>query len=272
MTMKSRLLVAAVGIPLLLVILLFCPKIITAIALAILCAVGAREMLLTTGILKHPRMLLYSMLAALLIPLWSGFGSPILPFAIGTVVFALLLFIEALLAYPEVSFAGVTGALFSGIVIPLCLSGIVRLLIQDQGRFLVLIPIMIPFIADAGAYFAGRFFGKHKLAPLLSPHKTIEGFIGGLVIGILSMVIYGLVMQFAFGFAFRYIYAGFVGLVGSLVSAVGDLSFSMVKRETGIKDYGTIFKAHGGVLYRFDSVVFATPVVELMLLLLPVLK
>ena len=270
--MKSRLLVAAVGIPLLLVILLACPKIITALALAFLCAVGAREMLFTTGILKHPRMLLYSMLIALLIPIWSYFGSPILPFAIGAVIYALLLFIEALLSYPKVSFAGVTGALFAGIAIPICLSGILRLLMQERGRFLVLIPILIPFIADAGAYFAGRFFGKRKLAPVLSPHKTIEGFIGGLVIGVLSMVIYGLVMQFAFGYAFRYVYAGLIGLIGSLVSSVGDLSFSMIKRETGIKDYGTIFRAHGGVLDRFDSVVFATPVVELLLLLLPVMK
>ncbi len=270
--MKSRLLVAAVGVPLLLVILLFCPKIITALALAFLCAVGAREMLLTTGILKHPRMLLYSMLAALLIPIWSYLGSPVLPFIIGAVVFALVLFVEALLAYPKVRFESVTGALFAGIVIPLCLSGILRLLMQEQGRFLVLIPIMIPFIADAGAYFAGRFFGKRKLAPVLSPHKTIEGAIGGLAAGIISMLIYGIVMQFAFELGYRYVYAGLIGLVGSLVSIVGDLSFSMVKRETGIKDYGTIFRAHGGVLDRFDSVIFAAPVVELMMLLLPVLK
>ena len=143
---------------------------------------------------------------------------------------------------------------------------------QEQGRFLVLIPIMIPFIADAGAYFAGRFFGKRKLAPVLSPHKTIEGAIGGLAAGIISMLIYGIVMQFAFELGYRYVYAGLIGLVGSLVSIVGDLSFSMVKRETGIKDYGTIFRAHGGVLDRFDSVIFAAPVVELMMLLLPVLK
>ena len=124
--MKSRLLVAAVGVPLLLVILLVCPAIVTALSLSFLCAVGAREMLKTTGILDHARMIGYSMLFAFLVPIWSYFGSPLLPFVIGTVIFALLLFTESLLAYPHVRFESVTGALFAGIVIPLCLSSILR--------------------------------------------------------------------------------------------------------------------------------------------------
>ena len=81
--MKSRLLVAAVGVPLLLVILLVCPAIVTALTLSFLCAVGAREMLKTTGILDHARMIGYSMLFAFLVPIWSYFGSPLLPFVIG---------------------------------------------------------------------------------------------------------------------------------------------------------------------------------------------
>ena len=85
------------------------------------------------------------------------------------------------------------------------------------------------------------------------------------------MVIYGLVMQFGLHLTFHYGYAVLYGLLGSVVSIIGDLSFSMVKRETGIKDYGTIFRAHGGVLDRFDSVIFAAPVVELLILLLPLL-
>ncbi len=269
--MKSRLLVAAVGIPLLLVILLVCPKIVTVLMISLLSAIGAREMLYTTGIVRQTRMMLYSMGMAFLLPLWSYIGCPILPAAVGLTVFGLLLFLEALLAYPKVKFESVTGCLFAGIVIPICLSGIGRILLMDKGRHLVLIPIMIPFVADAGAYFAGRFFGKHKMAPVLSPHKTIEGAVGGVLSGVASMLIYGLVMELGFHLEYHYGYAVLYGLVGSLVSIVGDLSFSMIKRETGIKDYGTMFRAHGGVLDRFDSVIFAAPVVELFLLLLPVL-
>lgn len=270
--MKSRLLVAAVGIPLLLVILLVCPKVCTALAISVLCAIGARELLYTTGIVRHTRMILYSMGMAFLMPLWSYIGCPLVPGAAAAAVFGLLLFTEALLAYPEVKFGGVTGCLFAGVVIPVCLSSIARILLMEQGRYLVLVPILIPFLADAGAYFAGRFLGKHKLAPVLSPHKTVEGAVGGVLTGIVSMVIYGLVMELCFHLDYSYAFGAVYGLLGSLVSIVGDLSFSMIKRETGIKDYGTLFRAHGGVLDRFDSVIFAAPVVELLLLLLPVLK
>lgn len=270
--MRSRLLVAAVGIPLLLVILFLCPKIVTALAISLLSAIGAREMLYTTGIVRHTRMTAYSMAMAFLLPLWSYAGCPILPFATAVAVFALLLFLEALMAYPEVRFESVTGCLFAALAIPLCLGSIARILMLEQGRYYVLVPIMIPFIADAGAYFAGRFLGRHKLAPVLSPHKTVEGAVGGVLTGIASMMVYGLVMQFGLRQGYHYGYAALYGLLGSLVSIVGDLSFSMIKRETGIKDYGTIFKAHGGVLDRFDSVIFAAPVVELLIRILPLLR
>ena len=270
--MKSRLLVAAVGVPILLVVLLACPKEVTMALMAMLCGIAAWELLHTTGILRHTRMEIYCMIMAALVQVWSYFGCPALPAAICVFVFGLLLFLEALFAYPDVKFEGVTGGLFAGIVIPLCLGSIVRILLLDTGRYLVLVPIMIPFIADAGAYFAGRFLGKHKMAPVLSPKKTVEGAIGGLVTGVLSMMIYGLIMQLAFRFQFNYLYGAVYGVLGSLISIVGDLAFSMVKRETGIKDYGTIFRAHGGVLDRFDSVVFAAPLVELLLILLPVME
>ena len=270
--MKSRLLVAAVGIPLLVVILLLCPPVVTAVALAALCAIGASELLKTTGILTHKRMVVYSMIASVLVVLWSYVGCPVRLFVLGTVIFALLLFCEALAAYPEVKFYGVLASLFAGIAIPLCLSSVLRILMGDYGRHLVLVPILIPFIADAGAYFAGMLFGKHKMAPVLSPKKTIEGAIGGFVVGILSMVVYGVIMQFGFGMQYNYLFGAVYGLLGSAVSIVGDLSFSMIKREHGIKDYGTLFRAHGGVLDRFDSVIFAAPIVELLLMLIPVLS
>lgn len=270
--MKSRLLVAAVGIPLLLVILFLCPPVVTAVALGVLSAIAVSELLKTTGILTDMPMVVCSMVAAVLVAAWSYLGCPVLPFVVGTVIFGLIIFCLALRAYPEVKFMGVLAAMFAGVVIPLCLTSILRIMLGDYGRHLVVVPIMIPFIADAGAYFAGMLFGKHKMAPVLSPKKTVEGAVGGFVVGILSMVVYGLVMEKGFGLQYNYLYGAVYGLVGSAVSIVGDLSFSMIKREHGIKDYGTIFRAHGGVLDRFDSVIFAAPVVELLLMLIPVLS
>lgn len=270
--MKSRLLVAAVGIPLLLVILFLCPPLVTAAAIAVLSAIGARELLCTTGILRHSRMLIYTMCMGAVAALWSYFGLNLTVGAAAVCVFFLLLFVEALAAYPEVKFSGVTGCLFAGILIPLCLGSIARILLMEQGRYLVLVPILIPFLSDAGAYFVGCGMGRHKLAPVLSPNKTVEGAVGGLLTGILAMMVYGAVMRFGFGLTYNFLYGAVYGLVGAAVAIVGDLSFSMIKRETGIKDYGTLFRAHGGVLDRFDSVIFAAPVVELLLYLLPLLE
>lgn len=267
--MKSRLLVAAVGIPLLLIVLFLCPPIVTAVAIAALSAIGANELLHTTGIVPHKRMVAYGMVMAFLVPLWSYFGCDIFVGAIAVAVFALLLFTEALVAYPNVKFSAVSGALFGGIVIPLCLSAISRILVGEHGRLLVIVPIMIPFIADAGGYFAGMLFGKHKLAPVLSPKKTKEGAVGELVVSVAAMMIYGLVMQFGFDLRYNYLFGAIYGLAGAVISIIGDLSFSMIKREVGIKDYGKLFAAHGGVLDRFDSVVFAAPVVEILLTLIP---
>ncbi len=268
--MKSRLLVAAVGIPLLLVVLLVCPPIVTAAALAALSAIGANELLYTTGILKHKRMVGYTMAMAVLVPLWSYFQLSVIVLATCVFLFALFLFVEALAAYPEVKFGSLAAALFGGIAIPLCLSSILRLLMGDHGRLLVLVPLLLPFVSDSGGYFAGMLFGKHKMAPVLSPKKTMEGAVGGILSTVLAMELYGLIMQFGFGMSFHYLYGAVYGILGALVSIVGDLSFSMIKREMGIKDYGKLFRAHGGVLDRFDSVIFAAPLVELLLMLLPV--
>ena len=270
--MKSRLLVAAVGIPLLLVILFVCPKIVTTLAICLLSAIGIRELLYTTGIAAQKTMLYAAMDMGVFLPLCCYFGLSLTAMTGLTVVFALIVFIEALRTYPEVRFASVSGTLFAGVAIPLCLGSIARILGLEQGRYLVLVPILIPFLSDAGAYFVGCGMGKHKLAPALSPNNTVEGAVGGLLTGIAAMMIYGIVIRFGFQLTYNFLYGAVYGLVGAAVSIVGDLSFSMIKRETGIKDYGTLFRAHGGVLDRFDSVIFAAPVVELLLYLLPLLE
>ncbi len=267
--MKSRLLVAAVGIPLLLIILFLCPPVVTVLAISALSAIGAYELLHATGIAPHKRMVAYGMIMAFLVPLWSHFSRDMFLAAVAFAIFAAVLFVEALAAYPNVKFSAVSGAFFGGLFIPLCLSAVARILVGEHGKYLVVVPLMIPFISDAGGYFAGMLFGKHKLAPVLSPKKTREGAIGSLVVTALVMVIYGLIMQFGFHLTYNYLYGIIYGIAGSLISIIGDLSFSMIKREVGIKDYGKLFVSHGGVLDRFDSVIFAAPVVEILLRLIP---
>ena len=113
------------------------------------------------------------------------------------------------------------------------------------------------WIADTGAYFSGVALGKHKLCPEISPKKTIEGFIGGiLTTGIVYLIAFCVYDGFEFKTA---IFAFLIGIVCAVIGTVGDLSASMVKRQIGFKDYGKIMPGHGGLMDRFDSILFVLP-------------
>ena len=107
--------------------------------------------------------------------------------------------------------------------------------------------------------FMGRALGKRKLCPHVSPNKTVEGSIGGFIGSVVGMIIYHLVVKATVSLDLGWAMIIVLGLVGSLLGQIGDLSFSVIKREFGIKDYGAIFPGHGGVLDRFDSVLFVSP-------------
>ena len=141
---------------------------------------------------------------------------------------------------------------------------------MEQGRFYILIPFVLAFLSDTGAYFTGLSFGKHKLAPVISPKKTVEGVIGGVAGAVLGMLLYCAVLQLFFKFQVNYFYAVIYGILGSAAGVFGDLCFSVIKRQTGIKDYGKLFPGHGGILDRFDSMMVVAPLVEVLILLLPV--
>ena len=116
------------------------------------------------------------------------------------------------------------------------------------------------WICDTFAYFTGVLIGKHKLIPEISPKKTIEGSIGGIIFTIIGFIVYGLIMNSFFEAQLSYVYLAILGLALSVVSQVGDLIASAIKRQYSIKDFGNIFPGHGGVLDRFDSVMLSAPV------------
>ena len=125
---------------------------------------------------------------------------------------------------------------------------------------------------DTAAYFAGRAFGKHKLAPVVSPHKTVEGAIGGvcgsIAAGMVLTLVYALLSARYHVITFHvqpyhYLILAVMGGIASVLGILGDLFASAVKRQMGIKDYGTIFPGHGGILDRFDSVMFVAPFVSI---------
>lgn len=128
------------------------------------------------------------------------------------------------------------------------------------GAYIFLLAFIGPWTTDIFAYLTGRLLGKHKLAPVISPKKTVEGSIGGTVFCMIVFVGYGLVLTFGFDTEVNFVMLVIAGLLCAFISQVGDLILSLVKREHGIKDYGKLFPGHGGVLDRFDSVIATVPV------------
>ena len=134
----------------------------------------------------------------------------------------------------------------------------------ENGEYLFILAIIGAWITDIFAYFTGMLFGKHKLSPVISPKKTVEGSIGGVILCTLCFVLYGFVLSEHFSVELNPIMFAVIGFFASLVSQLGDLTASAVKRKYGTKDYGTIFPGHGGVLDRFDSIIAVAPVLYLL--------
>ena len=268
--MKTRLISAAVLLPVMFLSIWVLPKIVTAVLVGAIAAISAYELLYRTGFVRHMRLVIYSAAAAFLISIWSYFGNPQGWGLVGLLVYIGALFGEMMSNHVKVRFEKICYCLAAGLLIPYLLSAIVRILGTYTGRYTILIPFLLAFLPDSGAYFAGRFFGKHKLAPVLSPKKTVEGAIGGVVVGILGMLLYTFILDVAFKREVNYIVALVYGVLGSGADIFGDLMFSAIKRQTGIKDYGNLIPGHGGALDRFDSMMTVAPLTEALLIILPV--
>ncbi len=129
---------------------------------------------------------------------------------------------------------------------------------RNEGLVYVVYCLLIVWTTDSGAYFVGRKLGKNKLWPEISPKKTIEGFIGGIVIA----VIFAVGMQAIYPFANGYISLIFITIFASIIGQMGDLVESAIKRHFDVKDSGTILPGHGGILDRFDSLLFVVPLLH----------
>ncbi len=279
--MFKRVMVAVVGLPLLILILGWVPSWATMLLLAAMCAIGAWELMRAAAGEKGRPLIPLAAIAAALVPVCVYLEEsianaaltalPVLPFAalLGA-VFIFVIFALAIHRYDEekgIPFAAVTCAIFAGLVFPLMLSCLLRLrLLGNLGPALVFLPLAISFGSDTFALFAGMLCGKHKLAPKVSPKKTVEGAIGGLIGGVIGVTLLHLIASSLGRIILQSPLQILVyGIVGSAISQIGDLSFSVIKREFGVKDYGHLLPGHGGILDRFDSVTFAAPAVWLTL-------
>ena len=164
--------------------------------------------------------------------------------------------------YPRYRSDQVTGAFFGVVYVAVMLSCIYELRILDKGVYLVWLVFLASWGCDTCAYCVGKLIGKHKMTPKLSPKKSVEGAVGGVIGAALLTVIYGMVFRGAMGSEMSHVWImAAISAAGALVSMVGDLTASAIKRNYGIKDYGKLIPGHGGILDRFDSVIFTAPLI-----------
>jgi phosphatidate cytidylyltransferase len=198
-----------------------------------------------------------TILFSLAYPLWAPGGRAVTLILL-TTLFAGALFLVGMMD-KSLSFASLCGAFFAGVLPSLSLSCLVLIFGLPNGRLLVLMPFAVAWMCDGLAFFGGRLFGKHPLAPVLSPKKTIEGAISGLAGAVLTLIVFAIIFSRVTGATIDYPRLFLVGIAGGIISQFGDLSFSYIKRQYGVKDYGSILPGHGGILDRFDSLIFVAP-------------
>ena len=249
------------------------------IVVAIFTVIAAREIEKVIGI-KNKAIYYISLVFSGLVPLFYEFRPEleqrgiVIPVTAVVVIYCVVLFMLMLTDFENTKFEEVASVIISTTFVPWSFSTLIFL--NDMSEtypdkfdfhydlFFILLGLFAAWLSDSFAYFSGRFFGKHKLCPKISPKKTVEGSLGGILFCALSFLVYALVLERYAGVKPDYVVFIIGGIFTSAVAQAGDLLMSAIKRSNGIKDFGRILPGHGGMLDRFDSVM----AVSLILLLL----
>lgn len=275
--MKVRILtsigIAVFGLPL----LIFSDYVVYPIALGLLCAISVFELLRVFGMEKKLAIAVPSYILALLLPFFSykplfaiDEKSYMLILALAIFFYLIYLAGYTVLSRGRLSFSSLSATFTAITYVTVCFTAMSLLRYMENGEYLFELIFIGAWVCDTFAYFTGRFFGKHKLAPELSPKKTIEGSIGGILFTVGGFALYGFIIEcFDPSLDANYFTLCILGLVISLVAQVGDLFASLIKREHGIKDYSKILPGHGGILDRFDSILIVSPVLMVACTLFP---
>lgn len=276
--MKTRIISAAVAIAVCIVVLVFHDTYVLNAAVAFLAAVALYELLKCAGLHKLIGILAVSEVFALSVPLlWEPLyyssHAEVLRLLVPTEIFVYVfgLFCCFLAYYKSVKYGEL---FFSGFETLFVTAALSTLLIMNEAKGLlaVILTLCAAWLADSGAYFAGTFLGKHKLCPNISPKKTVEGVIGGVLAnGIILIAVAFVFSLIQDELKVNYPALFLVGCIAAVVGLVGDLTASLIKRQTGIKDYGNIMPGHGGVMDRFDSVLTVAPFMTIVFLLFDII-
>lgn len=259
--MKTRIITAIIALAVFVPFLIFSDTWLFALGMTICSVVSDYEMLRCIGVHKNFTVSLPILLCGAALPMSVYFFeglSAFLPIALLCVLLVVLwLLAVTVFSAGKIDITSIATAAFLCFYITCAYASILFLRYYDElGAYTYLLIFIGAWVTDSSAYFCGMFFGKHKLIPSVSPKKTIEGSVGGILFCGLAFVFYGFILRHWVNTSadFNYFLLFVYGVAISVVSQIGDLVMSAIKRHFGIKDYGKILPGHGGMLDRFDSI------------------
>lgn len=264
--MKQRVISGAVLVVILAITLYF-GGIVTCGLMALVSLVGNMELLRVYGVNKKtPGIVCYLATVLYYIAIYLDRMDIIVPMM---VVYLLVMLAVYVLTFPTYSDKQIMAAFMDFFYVSVMLSFVYLIRNMEHGLVLVLLIFVSSWINDTCAYFVGRALGKRKMAPVLSPKKSIEGLIGGIVGAGLFGAVFGILFdKYVDTMNYAPLLFAVVGAVGALPAVIGDLAASAIKRNNDIKDYGKLIPGHGGILDRFDSIIFTAPIIYYLLVYL----
>lgn len=271
--MKERIIFGAIGAVLAVSAFLFAGEMVVFALVALIALMAVTEFLKAVSVLGDKKKLPLNILTYLLciglivaisfdgIRFQNGYLGAYGYSVVAVVIYIMLAFVVMVLNHAHISFTDVAVSMLGTVYVTVSLMHIYLLRTLPNGKIYLWLPFIIAWLTDTFAYFTGVFFGKHKLIPSVSPKKTVEGSLGGIAGAIVTVIVYQLVCSRIAGFEPDYVMGVVMAVVCSVASQFGDLAASCIKREHGIKDFGSIMPGHGGVMDRFDSVIYISPLV-----------
>lgn len=276
--MKQRTITSAVILALTLLVVALSKYIVYPIILSVLTLTAVYEILKVMGSEKKLVLSLPAYLIAAAFPTLAYFVSVdsvkdfLLILAAAVFVYLLWLMGVSVFSKGTIAFSRIAEVFSASVYVTVSFTSLslARYLDREYGALIVILVFLISWACDVFAFLVGSLIGKHKLIPEISPKKTVEGSIGGIVFSIIGCILYGLLIDGLIdNMTVNYLMLGLIGGILSIVSQLGDLIASLIKREYGVKDYGKIFPGHGGIMDRFDSVLAVSTILLILCIICP---
>ena len=255
--MLKRIITSLLAICVLIPVLIFSDTVVLPIALAIFTFIGLFEMFRCINKSQFVSITIPAYVIAVSTPFILRYFKPqvaAIVFIFG-VIYLAYLFALCVVCKGKFKFEEISEVYLLTLYIITAFNAIMYVRDIDYGNYIYLLIFIGAWITDIFAYFTGMLFGKHKLIPEVSPKKTVEGSIGGIVFCTVAFIAFGFVVgTIDSAIDVNYVFLAIGGVLVSIVSQIGDLLMSVIKRQFGVKDYGKLFPGHGGVMDRFDSI------------------